>query len=246
MRHGHTASFGGAGLPEKGMPVSPFLPGRCPGKKIDAKALISSGSGFIISFVVVLLVLRMSPQGGYCYDIWHLFCICCNGKRRVALMGNAFSDRLCAGEEILAFDGRFNMKRILLVEDDAHLQFLIKEELSEEGYEVTIASDGMEALSMLQADGAPGPDLIILDIRMPRMDGFETMGHIIKSRVDAPIILHSAFSGYRNHPLSMAADAYVVKSHDFSGLKKAVNDLLNAQKGLRDSIPSREPGVGCM
>jgi len=126
--------------------------------------------------------------------------------------------------------GERGMKRILLVEDDKHLQFLIKEELVEDGYEVEIASDGVEAMSMLQADGASDPDLIILDIRMPRMDGFETMGHILKSRVDSPIIIHSAFSGYKNHPLTMAADAYVVKSHDFTRLKATVSALL----GLRD------------
>ncbi|HPE45530.1 MAG TPA: response regulator, partial [Deltaproteobacteria bacterium] len=69
------------------------------------------------------------------------------------------------------------MKRILLVEDDKHLQFLIREELVDEGYEVVIAGDGIEAMSLLQAEDARNPDLIILDIRMPRMDGFETMGH---------------------------------------------------------------------
>ncbi len=122
------------------------------------------------------------------------------------------------------------MKRILLVEDDKHLQFLIREELVDEGYEVVIAGDGVEAMSMLQAENAPIPDLIILDIRMPRMDGFETMGHILKSRVDSPIIIHSAFSGYKNHPLTMAADAYVVKSHDFTRLKATVSALLGTRE----------------
>ncbi|MCU0576300.1 MAG: response regulator [Desulfobacterota bacterium] len=122
------------------------------------------------------------------------------------------------------------MKRILLVEDDRHLQYLIKEELVDDGYEVVVASDGVEALSMLQADGSPSPDLIILDIRMPRMDGFETMGHILKSKVDSPIIIHSAFSGYKNHPLTIAADAYVVKSHDFTTLKATVSELLGVSR----------------
>lgn len=122
------------------------------------------------------------------------------------------------------------MKRILLVEDDKHLQFLIREELVDEGYEVVIAGDGVEAMSMLQAENACNPDLIILDIRMPRMDGFETMGHILKSSVDSPIIIHSAFSGYKNHPLTMAADAYVVKSHDFTRLKATVSELLGAKE----------------
>jgi DNA-binding response OmpR family regulator len=122
------------------------------------------------------------------------------------------------------------MKRILLVEDDEHIQFLIKEELVENGYEVIIASDGVEAMSMLQAEGALSPDLIILDIRMPKMDGFETMGHILKSKIDSPIIIHSAYSGYKNHPLTMAADAYVVKSHNFTQLNEAISELL----GMKD------------
>jgi len=127
------------------------------------------------------------------------------------------------------------MKRILLVEDDEHIQFLIREELAENGYEVTIASDGAEAMKMLQAEGASSPDLIILDIRMPRMDGFETMGHILKSKIDSPIIIHSAYSGYKNHPLTMAADAYVVKSHNFTVLKETISQLL----GTRDFSPAR-------
>ena len=118
------------------------------------------------------------------------------------------------------------MKRILLVEDDEHIQFLIKEELVENGYEVIIASDGVEAMKMLQAEGALSPDLIILDIRMPKMDGFETMGHILKSKIDSPIIIHSAYSGYKNHPLTMAADAYVVKSHNFTQLNETISELL--------------------
>jgi len=125
------------------------------------------------------------------------------------------------------------MKRILLVEDDEHIQFLIREELVENGYEVAIASDGVEAMKMLQAEGALSPDLIILDIRMPKMDGFETMGHILKSKIDSPIIIHSAYSGYKNHPLTMAADAYVVKSHNFTQLNETISELLG-MKALPD------------
>jgi DNA-binding response OmpR family regulator len=125
------------------------------------------------------------------------------------------------------------MKRILLVEDDEHIQFLIREELVENGYEVAIASDGVEAMKMLQAEGAASPDLIILDIRMPKMDGFETMGHILKSKISSPIIIHSAYSGYKNHPLTMAADAYVVKSHNFTQLNETIHELLG-MKALPD------------
>lgn len=118
------------------------------------------------------------------------------------------------------------MKKILLVEDDKHLRFLIEEELAEVGYKVMTASDGVEAMSLIQAGGDMEPDLIILDIRMPRMDGLETMGHILKSRIDSPIIIHSAYSGYKENPLTIAADAYIVKSHDLTTLKTIISELL--------------------
>ncbi|MBN2297142.1 MAG: response regulator [Deltaproteobacteria bacterium] len=118
------------------------------------------------------------------------------------------------------------MKKILLVEDDIHLQFLIKEELSDDGYDVSIASNGREALNFLLESDEIEPDLIIMDIRMPKMDGVDTMGHILKSRIDKPLIIHSAYSSYKDDPLIMAADAYVLKSPDFTKLKAAICKLI--------------------
>ncbi|HOO44893.1 MAG TPA: response regulator [Deltaproteobacteria bacterium] len=123
------------------------------------------------------------------------------------------------------------MKRILVVEDDVHLQFLIKEELSDDGYEVSIASNGREALDYLLESDRAEPDLIIMDIRMPKMDGVDTMGHILKSRIDKPLIIHSAYSSYKDDPLIMAADAYVLKSPDFTKLKAAVSKLIGPTDG---------------
>jgi two-component system response regulator len=123
--------------------------------------------------------------------------------------------------------GGGKMKKILLVEDDKHLRYLIREELVEDGYEVLTAADGVEAISMIEAPEYGDPDLIILDIRMPRMDGLDAMGHILKSRLDSPIIIHTAYTGYREHPLTMAADAYIVKSPDFTTLKSAISELLD-------------------
>ncbi len=127
------------------------------------------------------------------------------------------------------------MKKILLVEDDKHLQFLIKEELNDDGYDVSVASDGKEALSLLFDGKEPEPDLIILDIRMPRMDGIDTMGHILKSKVDRPVIIHSAYASYKDNPMAMAADAYVLKSHDFSLLKDTISELLNSREEYQET-----------
>ena len=61
-------------------------------------------------------------------------------------------------------------KKILIVEDEEHLRLLYEEELKEEGYDVALACNGKEALLRVDAEK---PDLIILDIVMPVMDGTE-------------------------------------------------------------------------
>jgi DNA-binding response OmpR family regulator len=118
------------------------------------------------------------------------------------------------------------MKRILLVEDDKNVQRLLKEELNDDGYFISVASDGKEALSILNKKDNIRPDLIILDLRMPKMDGFETMGHILKSRQETPVIIHTAYSSYKNDVMVMAADAYVEKSHDLTKLKDVIRELI--------------------
>ncbi len=113
-----------------------------------------------------------------------------------------------------------------MVEDDKNVRRLLKEELNDEGYSITVASNGKEALSMLQKRENEKPDLIILDLRMPKMDGFETMGHILKSRQETPVIIHTAYSSYKNDVMVMAADAYVEKSHNLKKLKDVIKDLI--------------------
>ena len=62
------------------------------------------------------------------------------------------------------------------------------------------------------------------------LDGLETIGHIIKLRFELPVIIFSAYSSYKNDSMAMAADAYVVKSSDFSELKKKVHELGNHEQ----------------
>jgi CheY-like chemotaxis protein len=119
------------------------------------------------------------------------------------------------------------MKKILVVDDEEHIRKLLMDELGDEGHEIITASDGIEALSLLK-DGHVHPELIILDLRMPNMDGLETMGHIIKSRINIPVIIYSAFSGYKEDALAMAAEAYIVKSHDLTELKQTIRRFDNS------------------
>ena len=67
--------------------------------------------------------------------------------------------------------------KILLVDDEEHIRLLFKEELEEEGYTICLASNGFEALEVMQADSF---DLVVLDIKMPGMDGIQTLNEIKK------------------------------------------------------------------
>jgi CheY-like chemotaxis protein len=115
------------------------------------------------------------------------------------------------------------MKKILLVDDDKHVQQLLREELEDDGYRVSTASNGKEALSLLNR--LEKPDLVIMDLRMPEINGLDTIDHIIKLKYRIPMIIFSAYGNYKNDPLAMAADAYVVKSSDMSELKTKVQEL---------------------
>jgi CheY-like chemotaxis protein len=114
-------------------------------------------------------------------------------------------------------------KKILLVEDEEGLRMLYEEELKAEGYEVILAQNGKEALRQLEEIR---PDLIILDIVMPVMDGMEALGQIMGRERKIPIVLHTSYPGYREDFMSWAADAYVAKSSDLRELKETVRELL--------------------
>jgi len=114
-------------------------------------------------------------------------------------------------------------KKILVVEDEEGLRFFYEEELETEGYEVITAANGKEAIQKLEEDK---PDLVVLDIVMPVMDGMEALGRILGKDRKIPIILNTSYPGYREDFMSWAADAYVTKSSDLGGLKRKIKELL--------------------
>jgi DNA-binding NtrC family response regulator len=122
------------------------------------------------------------------------------------------------------------MAKLLIVEDDESQRLLYEEELQEEGYEVVLAKSGKEALKGLEESLF---DLIILDIRMPEMDGIEALGKIANRYKETPVILHTAYPEYRNQFIALLADAFILKSSDLSLLKKTVKELLEEKKRER-------------
>lgn len=113
--------------------------------------------------------------------------------------------------------------KILIVEDDESQRFLYSEELKEEGYDPILAKNGKEAMQFLRT---MKPDLVVLDVVMPVMDGMEALGRMIGRYRDVPIILHSSYPQYKEDFMSYAADAYVNKSSDLTDLKRVIGDLL--------------------
>ena len=115
------------------------------------------------------------------------------------------------------------MTTIFLVEDDKNQRLLYEQELRQEGYEILAAIDGKDALEKVEEQL---PDIVVMDVNMPRMDGIESMSRIINKNKKIPIIINTAYSNYKDSFMSWAADAYIVKSSDLSDLKNAVKDVL--------------------
>ncbi len=116
-------------------------------------------------------------------------------------------------------------KTILVVDDDEAQRFLCREILTDEGYEVLLAENGRKALEIIEDRN---PDLVILDIVMPTMDGMEALPQILRKYRRTPVILNTSYTKYREHFISWAADAYVLKSPGLGELKERVKELLSA------------------
>ncbi len=106
-------------------------------------------------------------------------------------------------------------KRILVVEDDRSLQNALSEILTQEGYETVCAFDGEEALKKLSEENL---DLILLDIILPKKDGYEVLAEIKKGeKKDVPVLILTNLEEVDNvqKAISLGATTFMVKS-DFS------------------------------
>jgi two-component system KDP operon response regulator KdpE len=130
-------------------------------------------------------------------------------------------------------------RRILLVDDDASLLVVLAEQLSEDGYEVATARDGQEAVRRLEAGW---PDLIILDLMMPRIDGL-ALARQIKDGADLPIIVLSAIDSADSKArlLDEVAEDYVTKPYHYPELRARIQRVLLR---LGDRIPRRSLILG--
>jgi DNA-binding response OmpR family regulator len=115
------------------------------------------------------------------------------------------------------------MKRILVVDDEESIRLLYKEELSDAGYQVDLAVDGLDAIRKVEQSR---PDLMTVDLRMPGMDGIELLGRVRAIHRDLPIIICTAYGDFRSDFGTWASDAFLTKSADLRELKAKIRELL--------------------
>jgi DNA-binding response OmpR family regulator len=119
-------------------------------------------------------------------------------------------------------------KRILIVDDESDLIELVKLRLEANGYEVMVAGDGQSGLDKARAEK---PDLIVLDVMLPKIDGYKVcrMLKFDEKYRHIPIIMFTARAqeSDRKTGEQVGADAYITKPFDPAALLLKMNDLLN-------------------
>ena len=115
------------------------------------------------------------------------------------------------------------MPKILVIEDEKNLRVLYQQEFERDGFDVVTAASAVDGLQLVEAEK---PDLVVMDIRLPGMDGLEAMSRLLDRNPKIPVVINSAYSSYQDSFMSWAADAYVVKSADTGELRTRVKELL--------------------
>ena len=125
------------------------------------------------------------------------------------------------------------MQKILVVEDDLDIQELLKNFLQEVGYEISLAGDGVAALSVFSASQF---DLVLLDIMLPKIDGFAVC-ELIRKQSQAPIIMLTALSGEEEQirGLDLQVDDYITKPFSMPILIRKIAAVLRRSGGLREN-----------
>lgn len=114
-------------------------------------------------------------------------------------------------------------KRILVIDDERSIRFLLREVLEDEGYHCLEAESAIKGMEMLDEEN---PDLIILDIQMPQMNGLEAVKKIRKINGDVPVLMLSAFSHMENviENMGVNVQGFIPKPFDIDLLISRIKD----------------------
>ena len=179
------------------------------GGSLTAKSKLNEGSTFIL----------MLPTGEL------------KGQKLIA--PNAQLENRSSGNSAKATTKQEITGRILVVEDTRGIQVLLRRILEKAGASVEVAIDGRAALDLFEADDAKRPvyDLILLDMNMPRLSGYDTAAAVREFGIETPIIAltASALRGDRENCLNAGCDDYLTKPIDREELLTKVAQLLRSK-----------------
>lgn len=125
------------------------------------------------------------------------------------------------------------MIRILVVEDDTDIQELLDNHLSGSGYEVVLANDGVEAISLFSQGGF---DLVLLDIMLPKIDGYGVCEYIRKQS-NVPIVMLTALDSEEDQikGLDLQIDDYITKPFSMPILKRKIAAILRRTASYKET-----------
>lgn len=133
------------------------------------------------------------------------------------------------------------MSKILIVEDDLSIQALLHDFIQEAGYGVALASDGVEALAKYSEQPF---DLVLLDIMLPKIDGYGVL-EVIRQKSDVPVIMLTALENEENQikGLDLQADDYIIKPFSMPILLRKIAAVLrrsSKQGGMTQTISYKD------
>ena len=117
------------------------------------------------------------------------------------------------------------MAKVLIVEDNFIQHILLSDYLQELGYEVEVVENGLLFWGYLEAFA---PDLIVMDLKIPQVSGFDLLEEMVRQRITIPVIVFSAysFSDDIQKALSLGVKQYIVKPADIESVARAIARLL--------------------
>lgn len=117
-------------------------------------------------------------------------------------------------------------KKILVVDDEDALRTVLSGELAGEGYEVETAADGDEAINVVQARTF---DLVLLDIKMPKVDGFEVLKFLKSKYPNIKVIMLTGFADLKNaiESKKLGAEDFVSKPYDLVDLLTTIERVVS-------------------
>ena len=118
--------------------------------------------------------------------------------------------------------------RILVADDEETIRAILKDELEEEGYAITTAVDGEDAIRLLRQDKF---DLVLADIKMPRADGFDVLRTVKAEQPSVRVIMLTGFADLKNAIESkrLGADDFVSKPYDIVDLVTTIERVLSLE-----------------